>query len=126
MTEELIQAVSASAGGMASTLLLFPLDVIKTKMQASRRTSVEEQADKADCASSGNDDNNSNTGTTSTNSSLSSSGRISSSGSSSALTVACELSAGGSIKPFFSGVGPGLVQSGIEKGIYFYAYTFLK
>lgn len=117
MTEELIQAVSASAGGMASTLLLFPLDVIKTKMQASRRTSVEEQADKADCASSGNVNNNS-IASTSTNGSLS--------GSSSAMAVACELAAGGSIKPFFSGVGPGLVQSGIEKGIYFYAYTFLK
>jgi hypothetical protein len=123
MTEELIQAVSASAGGMASTLLLFPLDVIKTKMQASRRALVEEQDDKtSSTTTSGNDFDNSS-GTTATKSTLNSS---SSSGSSSALAVACELSAGGSIRPFFSGVGPGLVQSGIEKGIYFYAYTFLK
>jgi hypothetical protein len=104
MSEELIQAVSASAGGMASTLLLFPLDVIKTKMQASRRAAAEGHGKDGD--------------------DISSSCNISA--SSSALDVAGELLKRSGVRPFFNGVGPGLVQSGIEKGVYFYAYTFLK
>ena len=36
MSESLLQAASAATGGMAATALLFPLETIKTRLQADR------------------------------------------------------------------------------------------
>mmetsp|Transcript_65216 Transcript_65216/g.147086 ORF Transcript_65216/g.147086 Transcript_65216/m.147086 type:complete len:89 (+) Transcript_65216:88-354(+) len=38
MSEAFAQALSAALGGIASTVLLFPLDTIKTQMQAARNS----------------------------------------------------------------------------------------
>lgn len=86
-----MQAISAGSGGVAATVSLFPLDTIKTRMQA--RKASDEGA-----------------GT---------------SGGGVAETVVGILEDGGPMA-FFAGVGPGAVQSAIEKFVYFYAYTTLK
>lgn len=86
--EALVQAASAAIGGVVSTVVLFPLDVIKTKMQA-QRTSEE--------GSSPN-----------------------------SMDTFWSLWRSGGVPALFSGVVPGAVQSGIEKSIYFFAYSLLK
>ena len=40
MSEAAAQALSAALGGVASTVLLFPLDTIKTRIQASKTTTT--------------------------------------------------------------------------------------
>jgi hypothetical protein len=53
MSEAAAQALSAALGGVASTVLLFPLDTIKTRIQASKTTATYAETVKSIVANGG-------------------------------------------------------------------------
>lgn len=136
------EVVSAMVGGMFSASALYPLEVLKTRMQAESKVSdgnnPQEETDDDD------DDEHNGGGA---NSTTSSGGAGSSSrggnteivtkqqlkkmysnaaqeGMSSYATLMYHHEGG--ITPFYSGVVTSAVQSATEKALYFFAYTFFK
>ena len=125
------EVVSAMVGGMFSASALYPLEVLKTRMQAeSKPTSNPQEETTTDSSTDDDDDssNNTNNGDTKIDSekqtlkhqySLAASEGMSSYAS---LMYRYE----GGISPFYAGVGTSAVQSATEKALYFFAYTFFK
>jgi len=91
MSEATAQAFSAAVGGIASTVLLFPLDTIKTRIQvAAKSTRIDRNEQPL-----------------------------------TSLATARSILNEGGVSALFYGVAPGAFQSGLEKAMYFYAYTLL-
>eukprot|EP00594_Rhizosolenia_setigera_P012082 CAMPEP_0178980212 /NCGR_PEP_ID=MMETSP0789-20121207/26352_1 /TAXON_ID=3005 /ORGANISM="Rhizosolenia setigera, Strain CCMP 1694" /LENGTH=344 /DNA_ID=CAMNT_0020670563 /DNA_START=36 /DNA_END=1070 /DNA_ORIENTATION=- len=105
------EVISASIGGAFSASALYPLEVIKTKMQASSTSS-----------SSKNETDN--TEETEKGTEKSSSSKPQSSESS--VDLAKRMYDEGGLSCFYNGVGTSAFQSATEKALYFFAYTFLK
>lgn len=144
----LAEVVAASVGGAFSASALYPLEVLKTKMQAESNdgddTNVgDEVANRSnsnknkkkrqehdDDRSDGSDDievidsPTNATRTSSTNASSSSSS--SSSPPTSALSYAKDLYQKQGIAPFYAGIETSAFQSATEKALYFFAYTAFK
>lgn len=135
------EVVSAMVGGMFSASALYPLEVLKTRMQAESKVSGNNPQEETD----DDDDDEHNGG--GANSTTSSGGAGSSSrggnteivtkqqlkkmysnaaqeGMSSYATLMYHHEGG--ITPFYSGVVTSAVQSATEKALYFFAYTFFK
>ncbi|GMI43481.1 hypothetical protein TrCOL_g4299 [Triparma columacea] len=110
MDEILIEATSASLGGLVSSTALFPLEIIKTKMQAmdtgaSKGPSSEEKGqhtgdEESVCQGPSEE--------------------------ATALGVANGIYAEAGVLGFYKGVHFSSLQSMMEKGLYFIAYTGLK
>lgn len=140
----LAEVLSASVGGAFSASALYPLEVLKTKMQAKSN-------DNDDSNDGNGDDNESNEmvddvkqGTSSNSTSSTSSDEGSDDledfpGSShndnatssqpksiSALSYAKELYEQQGIAPFYAGIETSAFQSATEKALYFFAYTAFK
>lgn len=122
------EVVSAMVGGMFSASALYPLEVLKTRMQAESKPSK----------SNPQENNNSTDSTTDDEDEVESS--IESDGAklslkhqySQAATEGMSAYASlmyqheGGIPPFYVGVATSAVQSATEKALYFFAYTFFK
>jgi len=108
MAEQSITAevLSASIGGAFSAAALFPLEIIKTKVQSSQ--CEETNTDKKQTDHSENDS--------------SSSIRT----SSPTLSLVKSMYEKGGISAFYRGVETSAIQSSVEKALYFFSYTALK
>lgn len=97
----LAEVVAGSVGGMFSASALYPLEVLKTKMQADESASSK---------SNNNEDEEEGT----------------SSGPLTATEYAWKLYEKGGVEVFYAGVETSAMQSALEKALYFFAYTGLK
>ncbi|KAL7491847.1 hypothetical protein ACHAWT_001119 [Skeletonema menzelii] len=122
------EVVSAMVGGMFSASALYPLEVLKTRMQAESKkpTSNPQEETATNSTEDSSDNNNAANGSESSEKqtlkhqySLAASEGMSSYAS---LMYQYE----GGITPFYAGVGTSAVQSATEKALYFFAYTFFK
>ena len=122
------EVVSAMVGGMFSASALYPLEVLKTRMQAESKkpTSNPQEETATNSTEDSSDNNNTANGSESSEKqtlkhqySLAASEGMSSYAS---LMYQYE----GGITPFYAGVGTSAVQSATEKALYFFAYTFFK
>ena len=126
------EVVSAMVGGMFSASALYPLEVLKTRMQAESKVSGNNPQEETDA-----DDDDEHGGSAGGSSGGGSSGEVVSKqqlkneysnaaqegmASYAALMYRHE----GGIAPFYSGVVTSAVQSATEKALYFFAYTFFK
>jgi adenine nucleotide transporter 17 len=111
------EVLSAAIGGMISASALYPLEVIKTKLQA-----VECASTSDDSINTTKDENDRNEGEGGeTNSSDQDIGR-----SRSAWTLAKTMYETQGISSFYHGIGTSAIQAGTEKALYFFAYTAFK
>jgi adenine nucleotide transporter 17 len=129
------EVVSAMVGGMFSASALYPLEVLKTRMQAESKVSSgnnpqEETDDDEHGTHNGGGGSNSGSGA----------GGGGAGGSKQQLKTKYSNAAQegmtsyaalmyqheGGIAPFYSGVVTSAVQSATEKALYFFAYTFFK
>eukprot|EP00519_Triparma_laevis_P014402 CAMPEP_0182490804 /NCGR_PEP_ID=MMETSP1321-20130603/528_1 /TAXON_ID=91990 /ORGANISM="Bolidomonas sp., Strain RCC1657" /LENGTH=291 /DNA_ID=CAMNT_0024693041 /DNA_START=100 /DNA_END=972 /DNA_ORIENTATION=- len=101
MEEVAIEAGSAAIGGIISSSALFPLEVVKTKMQAMGGKGKEKQE-----GGDGEEDTAAEPPT--------------------ALGVAKEVYETAGVPGFYKGMHFSAMQSAMEKGLYFIAYTALK
>ncbi len=122
------EVVSAMIGGMFSASALYPLEVLKTRMQAESKVSSNNPQEETD------DDEQQSTTTATTNSTTTTSSskqqlkneysNAAQEGMTSYATLMYHHEGG--IAPFYSGVVTSAVQSATEKALYFFAYTFFK
>lgn len=103
------EVVAACAGGMFSASALYPLEVLKTKMQAEGSSSS-----RNDNGSDGGDDDDDNDEEQVTKRQLT------------ATDYAWKMYEKGGMSTFYTGVGTSAMQSAVEKALYFFAYTGLK
>ncbi|GMH69888.1 hypothetical protein TrRE_jg12479 [Triparma retinervis] len=110
MDEILIEATSASLGGLVSSTALFPLEIIKTKMQAmdGGKKKGQKKGQKGGDEEGGDEDEE---GCDS---------------EPTAMGVANDIYASNGVLGFYKGVHYSSLQSMMEKGLYFIAYTGLK
>mmetsp|Transcript_2211 Transcript_2211/g.4296 ORF Transcript_2211/g.4296 Transcript_2211/m.4296 type:complete len:156 (+) Transcript_2211:259-726(+) len=146
------EVVSAMVGGMFSASALYPLEVLKTRMQAETKATTKSSSSNDDDDDDEDDDKedevlpNEQEGATITNSSTAdfsspdkelqhrnqlALARIkreyataASEGMTSYATLMYDREGG--VAPFYGGVVTSAVQSATEKALYFFAYTFLK
>eukprot|EP00586_Coscinodiscus_wailesii_P019270 CAMPEP_0172497008 /NCGR_PEP_ID=MMETSP1066-20121228/94746_1 /TAXON_ID=671091 /ORGANISM="Coscinodiscus wailesii, Strain CCMP2513" /LENGTH=316 /DNA_ID=CAMNT_0013269581 /DNA_START=72 /DNA_END=1022 /DNA_ORIENTATION=- len=98
-----VEVLSASVGGAFSSSALYPLELLKTKVQAAEASSsTDEEKD------DGDDDNDS------------------SSTGNGTIALAKRIYDKGGISAFYAGVETSAIQSATEKALYFFAYTGLK
>lgn len=128
------EVIAASLGGAFSAAALYPLEVLKTKMQAESKQAA------AVTTNSMKDNNDKNRGTDdekpivneeSTSPSSSSSveemkSKSSAKKSISMIEYARDMYAQYGIRPFYSGIETSAFQSSVEKALYFFAYTAMK
>ena len=109
-TQILIEATSASLGGLVSSTALFPLEIIKTKMQAmdGGKKKGQKKGQKGGDEEGGDEDEE---GCDS---------------EPTAMGVANDIYASNGVLGFYKGVHYSSLQSMMEKGLYFIAYTGLK
>lgn len=98
-----VQALSASCGGLCSSVSLHPLDTLKTRLQA-QGTSTNPNRPEGK-AEDGDERANPSGGV---------------------LATIREIHAEGGVAAFFKGVVPSTTQNVVEKFIYFFAYTLLR
>jgi len=111
------EVLSAMVGGMFSASALYPLEVLKTRMQAESKPSSNPQDETTD-------DNNEND-EEKTKLRLKNEYIIAASeGMTSYASLMYQYEGG--IRPFYSGLGTSALQSATEKALYFFAYTFFK
>jgi len=111
------EVLSALVGGMFSASALYPLEVLKTRMQAESKPSSNPQDETTD-------DNNEND-EEKTKLRLKNEYIIAASeGMTSYASLMYQYEGG--IRPFYSGLGTSALQSATEKALYFFAYTFFK
>eukprot|EP00804_Cyclotella_cryptica_P021224 CCRYP_001518-RA/>CCRYP_001518-RA protein AED:0.19 eAED:0.19 QI:649/1/1/1/1/1/6/238/350 len=124
------EVVSACVGGMFSASALYPLEVLKTRMQAENK-GEEVLPNSQD----GEDDNaNSEEGTANGNANNSTQlsrkqmkQRYCDAAGEGMLSYATLMYQNeGGVTPFYSGVTTSAIQSATEKALYFFAYTFFK
>jgi len=120
------EVVSAMIGGMFSASALYPLEVLKTRMQAESKVSGNNpQEETADDEQSTTPTTNSTTTTSSSKQQLKNEySNAAQEGMTSYATLMYHHEGG--IAPFYSGVVTSAVQSATEKALYFFAYTFFK
>ena len=129
------EVVSAMIGGMFSASALYPLEVLKTRMQAESKVSGNNPQEET--TADDDDDEHGGGGSNSGNNSGGSAEIIVSKqqlkneysnaaqeGMTSYATLMYHHEGG--IAPFYSGVVTSAVQSATEKALYFFAYTFFK
>mmetsp|Transcript_7172 Transcript_7172/g.14921 ORF Transcript_7172/g.14921 Transcript_7172/m.14921 type:complete len:345 (-) Transcript_7172:37-1071(-) len=138
MEEVIIEATSASLAGIVSSSALFPLEVIKTKMQAMTTTTLTEHSTKGETSEEDGTNQNISIQTTSQDesesqsstppfpSSNSSNSSNSSPTSPTMITVGTEIYKANGVMGFYKGMMYSAVQSAMEKGLYFVSYTALK
>lgn len=117
------EVASAMVGGMFSASALYPLEVLKTRMQAESKPSSSSRDEV--------DEPNEQEGTESSNSTAADQKKLkaeyahaASEGMGAYATLMYNNEGG--VAPFYSGVVTSAVQSATEKALYFFAYTFLK
>ena len=130
------EVVSAMVGGMFSASALYPLEVLKTRMQAESKVSSgnnpqEETAaadDEHGGGSSAGSSGSSGSGGTEIMMSKQQLKNEYSNAAQEGMTSYATLmyTHEGGIAPFYSGVVTSAVQSATEKALYFFAYTFFK
>ena len=108
----LAEAAAASVGGAISASVLYPLEVLKTKMQA-----VQTSDTKDINSDNGKDDEETQEGTEE--------GKIHDS-ELSAVDFTLNMYKEGGVGVFYEGIGTSAFQSACEKALYFFAYTFFK
>jgi hypothetical protein len=124
------EVVSAMVGGMFSASALYPLEVLKTRMQAESKPTSNPQEETESSSNNTTSSNNNNGGggdeaaekekqTLKHQYSLAATEGMASYAS---LMYKHE----GGIPPFYAGVGTSAIQSATEKALYFFAYTFFK
>lgn len=134
------EVVSAMVGGMFSASALYPLEVLKTRMQAETKATAssadgEDPEEVLPNEQEGEGGNASNVDSTesATNSSPAKERQLAlkrkyataaSEGMGSYATLMYENEGG--VSPFYAGVVTSAVQSATEKALYFFAYTFFK
>lgn len=101
------EVLSASIGGMLSASALYPLEVIKTKLQAANSSPTNGSTSHTD-EEEGDDKETPDTTTTS------------------AWGLAKYMYRTQGLSSFYNGIGTSAIQSGTEKALYFFAYTWLK
>ena len=106
------EVISASIGGMVSASALYPLEVIKTKMQAGDQPQPKSNDDKDD------DDNQEER----TEGKMKAPPVV----PTSSLDLAKQMYEEDGIQAFYKGVGTSAFQSATEKALYFFAYTSFK
>mmetsp|Transcript_14256 Transcript_14256/g.29489 ORF Transcript_14256/g.29489 Transcript_14256/m.29489 type:complete len:345 (+) Transcript_14256:156-1190(+) len=106
------EALAAAVGGAVSSGVLYPLEVLKTRMQADDVTEGEKE---------NNDDDEEDTGDEET-----SDDNNKTSSSVTAVDYARNLYRNEGMGVFFDGMEVSAFQSAIEKALYFFAYTALK
>ena len=116
------EVVSAMIGGMFSASALYPLEVLKTRMQAeSKSTTSKNKEDEKDLP---NEQEPNDTEEEETTTKQLTYEEAASHGMKSYAKLMYENEGG--IAPFYSGVITSAVQSATEKALYFFAYTFYK
>ena len=123
------EVVSAMIGGMFSASALYPLEVLKTRMQAESKstTSKNKEEDKKDLPNEqepNDGESEEETKQKSSNNKQLTYEEAASQGMKSYAKLMYENEGG--IAPFYSGVITSAVQSATEKALYFFAYTFYK
>ena len=103
----LAEVVAGSVGGMFSASALYPLEVLKTKMQADESASSSSKTGSNEDEEDGEQES-------------------SSSGPLTATEYAWKLYEKGGLQVFYAGVETSAMQSALEKALYFFAYTGLK
>jgi len=132
------EVVSASVGGAFSASALYPLEVLKTKMQAESKTSTKGIKNETSTSTVTESTNSStvdedNNGDESEDSIEiigddvgSKCGSTTDATGKSMITYAKDMYKAEGITPFYSGIGTSAFQSATEKALYFFAYTALK
>ena len=127
------EVVSAMVGGMFSASALYPLEVLKTRMQAESKVTTSSGNNPQEETTDDDDEHHSTTATTNSTTTTSSSSKqqlkneysnAAQEGMTSYATLMYHHEGG--IAPFYSGVVTSAVQSATEKALYFFAYTFFK
>ena len=120
------EVVSAMVGGMFSASALYPLEVLKTRMQAeSKSTTSKNKEDEKDLPNEQEpNDAEEEEKSSTTNTKQLTYEEAASQGMKSYAKLMYENEGG--IAPFYSGVITSAVQSATEKALYFFAYTFYK
>ena len=118
----LAEVVSASIGGAFSASVLYPLEVLKTKMQAESRQSSsandnDEMVRTDHSHSSRNDENSSSENKQNNTEKQKQKGMYG---------YAKHLYNTQGLAPFYTGIETSAFQSALEKALYFFAYTALK
>ncbi len=125
------EVVSAMVGGMFSASALYPLEVLKTRMQAESKPSKSNPQENNnstgtdDDANSSNDEEDPNNSKNSEKEDLKHQYSLAATQGMSAYASLMYQHEGG-IPPFYAGVATSAVQSATEKALYFFAYTFFK
>ena len=139
------EVVSAMVGGMFSASALYPLEVLKTRMQAESKVSGNNPQEETDDDDDEQHQHGGGTNSTTTSSSGGAGGSSSRGGNTEIVTkqqlrkmysnaaqegmtsyATLMYHHEGGITPFYSGVVTSAVQSATEKALYFFAYTFFK
>jgi len=135
------EVVSAMVGGMFSASALYPLEVLKTRMQAESKcsdTATDATADDDDESSTktedveANEQKNDPTNATQTTTTAVADKQLlkqkyaTAAGEGMTSYASLMYENEGGITPFYSGVATSAFQSATEKSLYFFAYTFLK
>jgi hypothetical protein len=120
------EVVSAMVGGMFSASALYPLEVLKTRMQAESKVSSNPQEETTSASPSDHRSSNQTDSDEEKKQQLKS--RYSHAASHGGMSAYASLmyQHEGGIRPFYYGVLTSAVQSATEKALYFFAYTFFK
>ncbi len=109
------EALAAAVGGAVSSGVLYPLEVLKTRMQADDATTNEDSS-ATPIESNGDDNEDTNDEET----------KEVAKSSSTSIDYARNLYRSEGMGVFFDGIEVSAIQSAIEKACYFFAYTALK
>jgi hypothetical protein len=127
------EVVSAMVGGMFSASALYPLEVLKTRMQAESKVTTSSGNNPQEETAADDDEHQPNSSGSSSGGSAeivskqqlkNEYSNAAQEGMTSYATLMYRHEGG--IAPFYSGVVTSAVQSATEKALYFFAYTFFK
>ncbi len=121
------EVVSAMVGGMFSASALYPLEVLKTRMQAESKPSKSnpQENNNSTTTDSSTDNDEDPNNSKSEKEDLKHQYSLAATQGMSAYASLMYQHEGG-IPPFYAGVATSAVQSATEKALYFFAYTFFK
>jgi hypothetical protein len=142
------EVVSAMVGGIFSASALYPLEVLKTRMQAETKAIPKSQSEEKDDINNNEEEeeessseedvihgygqeeyahnsSSSSSSTSSNNTNMKEQYAIAASKGMTSYATLMYNNEGG-ISPFYSGVTTSAIQSATEKALYFFAYTFYK